>query len=39
MIAAEHYAFADEVGGTSAESVAAIAARLISATVWTFWWD
>ena len=38
-LAAEHYAFADEVGGTCAESVSAIAARLIDASVWTFWWD
>jgi len=38
-LAAEHYAFADETGGVPADSVAAIAARLIDATTWTFWWD
>ena len=37
-LAAEHYAFADEAGGLPADSVAAIAARLVDATVWTFWW-
>jgi hypothetical protein len=38
-LAAEHYAFADEIGGTSAGTIQAIAARLIGAAVWTFWWD
>jgi hypothetical protein len=38
-LAAEHYAFADETGGIPADSVEAIAARLIDAAVWTFWWD
>jgi hypothetical protein len=38
-LAAEHYAFADEIGGTSADTIQAIAARLIGAAVWTFWWD
>jgi hypothetical protein len=38
-LAAEHYAFADEAGGIPAESVEAIAARLIDAVIWTFWWD
>jgi hypothetical protein len=38
-VAAEHFAFADECGGQGLISVSAIAASLIDAPFWSFWWD
>jgi hypothetical protein len=38
-LAAEHFAFCDECGGQGLRYVAAIAASLESAPLWTFWWD
>jgi uncharacterized protein DUF4253 len=38
-IAAEHWAFADECGGAGLRDIAAIAASLVNAPIWTFWWD
>lgn len=37
-LAAEHFAFADEVTGTD-DTVTSIAARVISSPIWEFWWD
>lgn len=39
QLAAEFYAFADEVDHSAASTVASIAARLVGASIWTFWWD
>jgi Domain of unknown function (DUF4253) len=39
QLAAEFYAFADEVDRSAANTVDTIAARLVGAPVWTFWWD
>jgi hypothetical protein len=38
-LAAEHFAFCDECGGQGLRYVSAIAASLVRAPVWTFWWD
>lgn len=38
-LAAELYAFADEIDHGAACTVASIAARLVGAPIWTFWWD
>jgi hypothetical protein len=38
-LAAECYAFADEVDHHGADTIAAIAMRLVGAPIWTFWWD
>ena len=38
-LAAECYAFADEVDRSAAGTVQSIAERLVGAPVWTFWWD
>jgi len=38
-LAAEFYAFADEIDHSAAYTVSSIAARLVGAPVWTFWWD
>jgi hypothetical protein len=40
LVAAEHYAFADECDGCgSVSTVGNIAARLPASPVWQFWWD
>ena len=38
-IAAEHFAFCDECGGQGLRQVGEIAASLLGAPTWTFWWD
>ena len=38
-LAAEFYAFADEIDRSAANTVKSIAERLVGAPVWTFWWD
>jgi hypothetical protein len=38
-LAAEHWAFCDEFGGTGLHDVHGITASLMSSPVWTFWWD
>jgi Domain of unknown function (DUF4253) len=38
-LAAEHFAFCDECGGQGLRYVSAIAASLVNAPIWTFWWD
>jgi Domain of unknown function (DUF4253) len=38
-IAAEHWALADECCGSGLRDVPAIAASLVNAPIWTFWWD
>jgi hypothetical protein len=38
-VAAEHVAFADELDGHAAYTVPSHAASLVSAPLWTFWWD
>jgi Domain of unknown function (DUF4253) len=38
-LAAEHFAFCDECGGQGLRYVSAIAASLVGAPIWTFWWD
>jgi hypothetical protein len=38
-LAAEHFAFCNECGGQGLRYVAAIAASLEGAPLWTFWWD
>lgn len=38
-IAAEHYAFCDECGGVGLSTISAIAAALVNAPFWSFWWD
>lgn len=39
QLAAEFYAFADEIDHQAAYTVGGIAARLVGAPLWTFWWD
>jgi len=39
QLAAEFYAFADEIDRNAACTVSSIAARLVGALIWTFWWD
>jgi Domain of unknown function (DUF4253) len=39
QLAAELYAFADEVDRSAAGTVHRIAERLVGAPIWTFWWD
>jgi Domain of unknown function (DUF4253) len=36
-VAAEHYVFCDAADGTN--DIASIAASLVSAPIWSFWWD
>jgi len=38
-IAAEHRVFADECAGTGASDIPSISASIVSAPIWTFWWD
>lgn len=38
-LAAEHFAFCDECGGQGLRYVSTIAASLVDAPIWTFWWD
>jgi hypothetical protein len=38
-LAAEHFAFCDECGGQGLRYISAIAASLVGAPIWTFWWD
>lgn len=38
-VAAEHWAFADECGGVTKTSIKDLAAALVGAPVWTYWWD
>ena len=38
-VAAEHHVFCDECGGAGLREVSKIAAALINAPIWTFWWD
>jgi len=38
-IAAEHSVFADECAGQGLRDVPGITAALVSAPIWTFWWD
>jgi hypothetical protein len=38
-IAAEHFAFCDECAGTGLRDIPRIAASLVNAPTWTFWWD
>jgi hypothetical protein len=39
MIAAEHSVFCDECAGAGLREVSGIAAALVGAPIWTFWWD
>jgi hypothetical protein len=39
QLAAELYAFADEIDHSAAYTVGSIAARRVGAPIWTFWWD
>jgi Domain of unknown function (DUF4253) len=39
QIAAEHCAFCDENAGLGLRSVPEIAAAILDAPIWTFWWD
>jgi hypothetical protein len=38
-IAAEHWAFCDECGGTGLTDIRKIAGQLLKSPIWTFWWD
>jgi len=38
-LAAEHWAFCHEFGGTGLRDVRGIAASLLTSPIWTFWWD
>lgn len=38
-LAAEHWAFCSEFGGTGMHDVTRITASLMSSPIWTFWWD
>jgi hypothetical protein len=38
-LAAEHWAFCNEFGGTGLHDVRGITASLMSSPIWTFWWD
>jgi hypothetical protein len=38
-LAAEHWAFCNEFGGTGLRDVPRITASLMSSPIWTFWWD
>jgi hypothetical protein len=38
-LAAEHWAFCKEFGGTGLHNVSGITASLMSSPIWTFWWD
>jgi Domain of unknown function (DUF4253) len=38
-VAAEHCAFADELDERADYTVASLAASLVGAPIWTFWWD
>jgi hypothetical protein len=38
-LAAEHWAFCKEFGGTGLHDVPGITASLTSSPIWTFWWD
>lgn len=38
-LAAEHWAFCKEFGGTGLHDIPRITASLMSSPIWTFWWD
>jgi Domain of unknown function (DUF4253) len=38
-LAAEHWAFCNEFGGTGLHDVPRIATSLMNSPIWTFWWD
>jgi hypothetical protein len=38
-VAAEHWAFCREFGGTGLHDIPGITASLMSSPIWTFWWD
>ena len=38
-LAAEHWAFCNEVGGNGLRDVTRITASLMRSPIWTFWWD
>jgi hypothetical protein len=38
-VAAEHWAFADECAGLGLRDVESIAATIVNAPIWAFWWD
>jgi hypothetical protein len=38
-LAAEHWAFCSEFGGTGLHDVPGITASLMNSPIWTFWWD
>jgi hypothetical protein len=38
-LAAEHWAFCNEFGGTGLHDIRGITASLMSSPIWTFWWD
>ncbi len=38
-IAAEHYVLCDECAGEGLRDISRIAARLVNAPIWAFWWD
>lgn len=39
QIAVEHSVFCNECAGQGLREIPAIAAALVSAPIWTFWWD
>lgn len=39
LLAAEHFAFADECAGTGLHDVQGITEHLLESPFWTFWWD
>lgn len=39
LLAAEHFAFADECAGTGLHDVKGITEHLLESPFWTFWWD
>jgi Domain of unknown function (DUF4253) len=39
QIAAEHFVFCSECGGTGLTEIPAIASHLLKTPIWTFWWD
>ena len=38
-VAAEHFVFCDECAGRGLRDILSISASIISAPIWTFWWD
>jgi hypothetical protein len=39
QIAVEHCVFCDECAGQGLGSVPEVAAAILAAPIWTFWWD